>query len=119
MENCRFHISEWQDLWGIEFFSQLTDPTSEIPRPIHYRGWVISDPTIVKDPVTELPSIFFAPWQKIGPKSLENFLDRTGYDLLRLYDLLTQPEYGFECEDVFVKPVSLGKRFYRTIARGP
>ncbi len=29
MENTKFHILEWQDLDGIEFFSLLTDPTRE------------------------------------------------------------------------------------------
>lgn len=118
MENTRFHILEWQVLDGIEFFSFLTDPTRENPTPIPYRAWVLSDPTIVSSPTDELPRIFFEPWVRIGPKSLTDFLRGTNLDLYGLYDLVTQPEYGFEYEDIFVKPVSLGKLLFKS-ARGP
>lgn len=118
MENSKFHILEWQDFDGIEFLSRLIDPTRENPTSIPYRAWVISDPTIVFNPINELPRIFFDPWISLGPKSLVDFLKPTDYDLPRLYDLVTQPEYGFEYEDIFVKPVSLGKRLYKR-SRGP
>ena len=118
MENRKFHILEWQNLDGIDFFSRLTDPTSENPTSMPYRAWVLSDPLIVNDPSDELPQIFFEPWVRIGPKRLAEFLRGTCYDLPRLYDLVTEPEYGFEYEDIFVKPVSVGKRLYNC-ERGP
>ncbi len=118
MENSKFHISQWQNLHGIEFISHFIDPNRENPASIPYRAWVISDPTIVTNPIDELPRIFFNPWAEIGPKSLDDFLKRTDYDLARLYDLVTEPEYGFEYEDMFILPVSLGKRLYKS-ARGP
>ncbi|MFH0959558.1 MAG: hypothetical protein V1897_12720 [Pseudomonadota bacterium] len=118
MENARFHILEWQVLDGTEFFSLLTDPTRENPTPIPYRAWVLSDPTIVSNPTDELPRIFFDPWVRIGLKSLADFLRGTNLNLYELYDLVTQPEYGFEYEDIFVKPVSLGKRLFKS-SRGP